>query len=63
MEGEPPHEPDPRRRGLAALILVLVLIAAGIWLIWPLRSTAALQDCVMTGRTNCAPVTPVPAPP
>jgi hypothetical protein len=53
-------EPDPgsRRGALAALILVVVLLVGGIWLMRHLRATAALQDCVMAGRTNCAPITP-----
>lgn len=45
------------RRGLIAAVIVLVaLIAAGLWLSGALRGTAAIQDCVAGGRTNCAPI-------
>ena len=53
-------EPGSRRGALAALIVVAVLLAGGLWLMQHLRATAALQDCVMSGRTNCAPITPRP---
>ena len=52
-------QPDdaPNRRGaLAALIVVAVIIAGGIWLSRTLHSTGRIQDCVMAGRNNCAPV-------
>lgn len=49
---------DPGRgRQLFAAILVLVaLVAAGLWLSGVLRGTAQIQDCVAAGRSNCAPV-------
>jgi hypothetical protein len=50
-------EAGSRRGALAALILVAVLLVGGILLMRHLRATAALQDCVMSGRTNCAPIT------
>jgi hypothetical protein len=55
----PDHDPDDRRppyAGLAALVLIAVLLAAGLFLAQKLREMSALQDCVMSGRTNCAPI-------
>jgi hypothetical protein len=53
--GEP--EPDDSRRGaLIGLGVVLALIVAGLVLAHVLRGTAQVQDCVMSGRTNCAPI-------
>jgi hypothetical protein len=46
------------RGPLAALVVVVLLIVGGFWLVQHLRATSALQDCVMSGRTNCAPITP-----
>jgi hypothetical protein len=47
----------PSRRGpLIALIVVVVLVAGGIWLSRTLHESGKLQDCVMAGRSNCAPV-------
>ncbi len=50
-------EPLPSRRGaVLALLLLLVLLAGGIWLARALHGVGRLQDCVMAGRTNCAPI-------
>ena len=55
---EPPEEDDapPRRGALIALLLVAVLAVAGLWLSQHLAAVGRLQDCVMSGRTNCAPL-------
>jgi len=55
-EREVPRAPDPRRAALIGLVLTLLLVAAGWILVRILGRSAALQDCVMEGRTNCAPV-------
>lgn len=52
-DGEPA---GPRRGALVALLLIVALIAGGIWLARTLHGVGRLQDCVMAGRTNCAPV-------
>lgn len=44
------------RRIIAAMIVLGVIVGAGLWLTGALRGTAAIQDCVAAGRTNCAPV-------
>ncbi len=54
-----PDEQDdpPSRRGpLIALVVVVALVAGGIWLSQILHDTGKIQDCVMAGRKNCAPV-------
>ena len=51
-----PATPDPRRAALIGLIVTLLLVAAGIFLVHILGRAARLQDCVMSGRTNCAPI-------
>jgi hypothetical protein len=40
---------------IGALVLLMVLIGVGLWIVDALRHTAALQDCVLQGRTNCLP--------
>jgi hypothetical protein len=57
MENKDLDEPDSRRGPLVAVVLVVVLLVGGLWLMRHLRANAALQDCVMSGRTNCAPIT------
>jgi hypothetical protein len=53
---EDDDQPAPRRGALIALLVVVALVAGGIWLSQSLRSSGRIQDCVMAGRTNCAPV-------
>ncbi|MEJ1977044.1 MAG: hypothetical protein WDN49_13950 [Acetobacteraceae bacterium] len=49
--------PSGSSRGpIVALVLVVVLVLGGLWLSQRLRSASNIQDCVMAGRSNCAPV-------
>ena len=52
------HEPGPPKAALAALLLVAALALGGWFLMRELRADARIQDCVASGRTNCAPITP-----
>ncbi len=61
MQPPPPpgydREPaDTRRSALIAFVIILVLAIAAIALVRELGSTSKLQDCLMSGRTNCAPI-------
>jgi hypothetical protein len=54
------HDDDPQagppRGALVALLLVAVLMG-GFWFIMHrLRQAGQLQDCIASGRTNCAPI-------
>lgn len=53
---QPPKEPDSRRAAVLGLLVTLLLIALGLILVRVLGSAGRLQDCVMSGRTNCAPI-------
>ena len=44
------------RQIVAAVIVLAVLVGGGLWLTGALRGTTAIQDCVASGRTNCAPI-------
>ena len=44
------------RGALIALGVVAVLILSGLWLMHVLGAASATQDCLASGRTNCAPV-------
>jgi hypothetical protein len=52
---EPP-EPDSRRPALIGLALVLGLVVAGYFLMAALRKESNIEDCLMSGRKNCAPI-------
>jgi hypothetical protein len=43
-------------RGQRRRAIALVLLAAGLWLAHALTGTSRMQDCLMSGRTNCNPV-------
>lgn len=58
---EDPKEPDPRRGALLALAVAVLLIVLGLILVKVLGDAGRLQDCVMAGRTNCAPAESPPA--
>ncbi len=47
------HSP---RAAIVGLIVCLVLVLGGLFLVYKLKAMSALQDCVMEGRTNCAPI-------
>ncbi len=56
-----PQDDGSRRPAVIGLILVLVLVVAGYFLVSALRQNADLEDCLMSGRKNCAPIeTPAP---
>lgn len=54
-----PSTPGGTRRGaIAGLLIAVVLLAVGIWLARDLTAASKLQDCVMSGRTNCDVIEP-----
>lgn len=52
----PPDDPNsrPRRGALAGLVLIVLLILAGLILSHILGKAARMQDCVISGRTDCS---------
>jgi hypothetical protein len=57
-------EDDAARRtaALMGFIVILVLAIAGVVLVRELRNKANLEDCLMAGRSNCAPIEVPPRP-
>lgn len=51
---EPP--PCPPFGALAALLLVILLIVAVMFVMHRLNQAGQMQDCLSSGRTNCAPI-------
>jgi hypothetical protein len=56
-------EPEHNQGGsplpaIAGLAVAAVLLAAGLWLAHQLTAASKLQDCVMSGRTNCEVIDP-----
>jgi hypothetical protein len=52
------EEEDEVRRSAALLgvIVILSLAIAGILLLHALERKSRLEDCLMSGRSNCAPI-------
>jgi hypothetical protein len=44
-------------RAVVGLGLVVVLVLGILFVMQQLRHAAAVQDCIASGRTNCAPIT------
>ena len=55
--GDSDREADQRRTSaLIGLIVILSLAIVGIVLVRELGKESKLEDCLMSGRTNCAPI-------
>jgi hypothetical protein len=53
---KPPPEAGNRRASLVALGVIVVLFVIGWILTRELYSNSKIEDCVMSGRTNCVPI-------
>lgn len=50
-------DPQPSRRGaLVAFAVIAIAVLAMIYVVQRLHQASAIQDCVMAGRSNCAPI-------
>jgi hypothetical protein len=49
-------EPDSRKPAVIGLVVVLALVVVAYFLVNALRKNANLEDCLMSGRSNCAPI-------
>lgn len=64
VDGDHESDQEPQRRedahshraAVVGLIVCLVLVLGGLFLVYKLKAMSAIQDCVMEGRTNCAPI-------
>jgi hypothetical protein len=49
-----PDQGGSRRPAIAGLAIAVVLLVAGLWLARELTAASKMQDCLMSGRSNCA---------
>jgi hypothetical protein len=52
----PPARPRSRLGPILGLVALVVLVGGGWLLVRQMIADSKLQDCVMSGRKNCAPV-------
>jgi hypothetical protein len=55
-EPRDPREPPSRRGAVIGLLVALALIVLGVVLVRLLGQSTRLEDCGLSGRTNCAPI-------
>jgi hypothetical protein len=53
-----PEQGDSRRGAMAGLIVAAARLALGVWLARDLSAASKMQDCLMSGRTNCNVIEP-----
>ena len=53
---ENPDQNDSRRGPLIGLLVVALLFVIGWVLVRELYAGGKMEDCLMSGRTNCAPI-------
>jgi hypothetical protein len=51
-------EPHSPRGPVVALVVIVLLVLGGLWLTQHIGANSRLQDCVSSGRSNCAPIKP-----
>jgi hypothetical protein len=51
-----PKEPVSRRAALIGLAVTAALVVLGLVLVKILGDAGRMQDCALSGRTNCAPL-------
>ena len=59
-EDEPESDRERITTNVVILVFLAILIGAGVWLANALVSLRKNQDCVLSGRRNCAEIS-VPA--
>lgn len=53
-DGEPEPTPTTRRAAVIGLVMIVLLVLGGLVLIHILGGMSRLQDCALSGRSNCA---------
>ena len=53
-----PEQGDNRRGAMVGLLIAVVILVIGLWLARDLTAASKMQDCLMSGRTNCNVIEP-----
>ena len=49
-------EPPSRRTAIVAMVAIVLLVLGGLWLAHVMHDNSQMEDCLMSGRHNCAPI-------
>ena len=55
---EPAESQASRTPAMAGLAVAVLLLVVGLWLARELTAASKMQDCLMSGRTNCNVIQP-----
>jgi hypothetical protein len=55
-EKERDDEENRVTASLAGMAIALFLVVIGVFLVQKLEASSKLEDCLLQGRTNCAPI-------
>lgn len=53
-----PEAENGRKGAIAGLLIAAAMLGFGLWLAHDLTAASKMQDCLMSGRTNCAVIEP-----
>ena len=56
LESHRRADSNSQRAALIGLAICLLLVLVGLALVYGLKRMSDVQDCVMQGRANCAPI-------
>ncbi len=56
MSGPENPRQGPPTRALIGLVVIIAVVFGAYWMLARIHASNTIQDCVMAGRHNCAPV-------
>jgi hypothetical protein len=58
LKRDNPRPQENRTPAMAGLAIAVVLLVVGLWLARELTAASKMEDCLMSGRTNCNVIQP-----
>lgn len=49
-------EDRKQRQNLVVLVVAILLVAGTVWLMLKFKQYREMQDCILAGHRNCAPI-------
>ncbi len=61
LDAEDEEAADRQTASLAGVAITLLLLVVGLFLVHELHTKAVIEDCLMSGRSNCDQLIPPPS--